>query len=669
MGGFLNFLSATDDSIFQLLLRPLQLDRSHRLERRFGCDRFLEIDVPNIEGYKVPKTLRSLGKAGKSIILDWLMGEHNFIADRSWRAFCNKPLRPKDKKLIETERDNKPAHRIFLFATNGNDFGPAQGTPTLSNHVPIFGTKAAWTVDGLLNWIRPTLENESQPALKLYARTTLALSRNSPTVVIQSEKIRHEPDIKVDGEDMTDGAGRLSYALAQKIAGSLALEHLPCGFQARFGDAKGLWSIDPLTSESREEWIEIRDSQSKWKRHDSVNVDYHDPAYRTFEVNGVSSELKSADLNTQFLPILIDRSIDKSKMISVIEKLLEQNLSEKIKSQREAMTNPLTCRKWIQETNSRITEKIKLGVVPFAGGLPAQLGDRMSLMLDAGFHPEISQLLREMTQQLYTRECEDLRKELKITVHKSTYAYMIPDFAGVLEPDEIYLHLSRNVGPPDAVESRSGFPLRYINMLVARCPAHFESDIQKVKAVFKPELAGLQDVIVFPTKGTPSLAKKLSGGDYDGDKAWICWESSIVDNFENAKVPTQPDLVAEGYMEKVSTTYKDLMTGEQDPTAVFLRKAFDFNLEPSMLGICTTFKENYTYAHPNLSSNQSIYLSTLLSNLVDQAKQGYKFTDSHWQRFKKEALGGVRVINPAYKEGVIDRASKHFMDRLKVVAE
>jgi len=40
-----------------------------------------------------------------------------------------------------------------------------------------------------------------------------------------------------------------------------------------------------------------------------------------------------------------------------------------------------------------------------------------------------------------------------------------------------------------------------------------------VKAVFKIELIGLKDIIVFSTKGNPSLAVKLSGGDHIGDIA------------------------------------------------------------------------------------------------------------------------------------------------------
>jgi RNA-dependent RNA polymerase len=48
-------------------------------------------------------------------------------------------------------------------------------------------------------------------------------------------------------------------------------------------------------------------------------------------------------------------------------------------------------------------------------------------------------------------------------------------------------------------------------------PAYLPTDIQRVKAVDKKELAHLTDVIVFSTKGNRSKVSLLSGGDYDGD--------------------------------------------------------------------------------------------------------------------------------------------------------
>jgi hypothetical protein len=229
----------------------------------------------------------------------------------------------------------------------------------------------------------------------------------------------------------------------------------------------------------------------------------------TFEVNSRSTTLKPAELNTQLLPILVDRAIQKSEMIKAIEQILVEGLTETLRSQQEAMKNPLACRKWIQDTNSYIGEKVDLGYVSYTAGLPTSQSERMNLLIHSGFHPMKLPILTELIRKYFEQRCEDLKEEMKITVPHSTYTYMVPDFAGVLEPDEVYLHPSQDISAGDFLSPQSGFPFRGVDLLVARLPAHFASDIQKVKTVFKEELFGLRDVIVFSTKGNPSLAAKL----------------------------------------------------------------------------------------------------------------------------------------------------------------
>ena len=465
---------------------------------------------------------------------------------------------------------------------------------------------------------------------------------------------------------MTDGAGRLSSALALKIVSILGLSYLPSGFQGRIGDAKGLWSIDTRYY-GDEEWIEIYDSQRKWKRSGETldDPDFKDPAHRTFEVNKTSGKLKSADLNQQLLPILIDRAKSKPAMRNALELLLKDDLRNTIESQRLAMENPLSFRKWVREYNPRLGDKVKHGAVPFVAALPESTEEKFNMFLDAGFDPLKQEFLKDLANKYYAQRCDELRNQLHITVPRSTYAFMVPDFAGVLEEGEIYIHISESF--VDELSPLSGCPLQGIDVLVARSPAHFASDIQRVRAVVKEGLLGLKDVVVFPTKGNPSLADKLSGGDYDGDLAWICWEPSIVENFCNAEVPRIPDLIHEGFILKDRTTYEELAKGEADPTITFLRRSFEFNLESSMLGICTVFKENVCYTQERINSKEAIYLSTLLGNLVDHAKQGYTFTDVQWNHFRATLIKNA-PRQPLHRSGDLDRGAKYIIDRLMYVA-
>jgi len=479
---------------------------------------------------------------------------------------------------------------------------------------------------------------------------------------------------------MTDGAGRLSLTLALRIREQLGLAHLPSGFQGRIGSAKGFWTINHQ-DHGLDEWIEVYDSQRKWERKSGQidDLDFSDSAHRTFEVNKYSGKLKSADLNLQLVPILMDRATSKVEMRQALENILEEGLEEESRLQRVAMNDPKSFRKWIRDNNAGLTDRVKYGVVQYKSALPVSLDERLNMFLDAGFDPKKLQFLRELATKAYTRKCDELKKRLNITVAHSTYAFMVPDFAGVLEPDEIYLHLSKNIVGDDELEvdPMAGLPLHDMDVLVARSPAHYVSDVQRVKAVVKVELMGLKDVIVFPTKtakGQPSLAAKLSGGDYDGDLAWVCWDQSIVSKFENHDIPKIPDLVKEGHITKDTTTYDDILKSVLNKamaTTKFLKHNFEFNLEKSMLGICTNWKDELCYAQKRVDSKRAVLMSTLLSNLVDQSKQGYLFTEDHWNILRTSIMREIKqqFRKPDYKSGTFHSKSTHILDRLMYVAD
>lgn len=466
------------------------------------------------------------------------------------------------------------------------------------------------------------------------------------------------------GPVMNDGAGRISRTLASKVKDKLGLSYTPSAFQGRLGGAKGLWLVDH-SDNSNEDWIETYPLQQKWNRRVHRNGAPDDPSHRTFEVNGISGPLKSADLNTQFLPLLVNGARDKKAMRESISTILQDGLRQKMDDILAAIDEPESFKKWIRESNANAKEKLKFGGIPCLAGLPVVREDRLNLLLDAGFYPRELQFMKDQALELFKFRIEDLKKRLNITVGKSCFAYMVPDFWGVLEPDEVYIDFSSF---KDDTSGFSGVVLRNDEILVARSPAHFGSDIQKVKAVVKPQFLGLKDVIVFPIKGNPSLADKLSGGDYDGDRAWVCWEQDIVNNFDPVELTKGPSLVKEGYLTKDARTYEELVQGHRDPVATFMKASLDVNMRPSMLGMCTNFKEKVFYELGDASHHANVALCQLLSDLVDQAKNGYGFSEESWKRFKKEKVG-ITPRQPAHMSDVVDdcKRSEHILDQLKIV--
>ncbi|RDI82319.1 Methylisocitrate lyase [Venturia inaequalis] len=65
-------------------------------------------------------------------------------------------------------------------------------------------------------------------------------------------------------------------------------------------------------------------------------------------------------------------------------------------------------------------------------------------------------------------------------------------------------------------------------VIVTRNPCLHPGDIRKLKVVNCPDLAHLTDCIVFPTQGGRATADLMSGGDLDGDKFFVSWDSDII---------------------------------------------------------------------------------------------------------------------------------------------
>ncbi|KAM0172439.1 hypothetical protein ACHAPC_010765 [Botrytis cinerea] len=655
-------------------LKPMRLDLTHRLERRFGSDRFFEIAIPHLESRKNGSAMSKSDPDAWNALKSWLVNGDHQLLGRTYKSYFLKCGERKKKSTLksDTKEDSSAIpYRAFLFATDGHRFVKRS---RMRNPAP--NVLVRMTVEELLNCIRPTSENDHQPYMKLFARTALVVSRNRATVTVEETQIRRKEDIRnPDVNDpsktyvMTDGAGRMSLALARKIVLKLELAYIPSAFQGRFGQAKGLWIVD-RTQDIENDWIELYGEQCKWKRGKKGSHDYGHPSHRTFEVVGHSAPLKTADLNTQLLPILMHQATNPKTMENAIVGALKEGLKQSLEELRSALNSPQELRCWNRLTNSSLQDRVKNGTLQWLGGLPTKNEDKLNLLLDAGFDPRRLQYVMDLVKKSFDMKCAELKERLNITVAKSTKVYMVPDFWGVLEPNEVHLDFSSFV---DNETGLSDIQLEDMDVLVARNPAHYPSDIQRVTAVNKHELRHLKDVIVFSTKGYPALADKLSGGDYDGDIAWVCWDRAIVESFANADVPKVPDLVEEGYIEQDKTTYAQLTKGSSDPTNKFLNASFDFNMCQSMLGRCTAWKEDIEYKIGDLDKPEITFLSTLLSNLVDQGKQGYIFTEQHFRKVKNHITASVGAPHmPAYKfknPSEREKLKGHILDKMTNVVE
>jgi hypothetical protein len=279
LSGSLSF-STGGSSLFQFRLEPMQLDRQHRLGRRLGNDRFLEIDMSQLKGRHIPSVMKKLGEECRAMVIEWLVDSDHSIFGRIWKPFFVKPKKETQhqKPKGDLPDDGGPGYLVYFFAVDGPGF------TDFSDHIPPLGAKDfKFDIPRLLNLIRPTGENTTESFLKLFARTPLgnypwtifkhivnrflALSRNTATVLLEQSQIHEKEDLIFGptNEVITNGAGRISLALALKVSAHLNLGYLPSGYQGRIGSAKGFWMVN-FDDKSGEEWIETYKSQRKWKQ-------------------------------------------------------------------------------------------------------------------------------------------------------------------------------------------------------------------------------------------------------------------------------------------------------------------------------------------------------------------------------------------------------------------
>jgi len=671
----LGFNSRSKGYLFSLKLEPLQRDNSCRLQRKFGSDRFLYLTVPAFERESIPPRFKSEVHKIEEQWDKWLSRDHSFLG-RKWRAFHLEDIKKKKSHRSAAERREEGAKkRVVLFAVEGWDIEP----------IPI---------GDMLNWFFPFADNMEQSFCKAFARLDLGLSRTTPTITVKPSQVLYVRDTLSDGtpEDvrfndrrldwsepydehvvMNDGCSVISVGAAKEIWKHLGRAGpIPSVFQARIGGAKGLWMISAPTNttdpEHNKVWIKITASQLKFTAHaedrDVSDKGDYDPLRLTFEVNGHSSRPRASELHISFIPILIDRGVETHTIAALMQERLRYDADELL----DTLLDPKKVRAWVSKQMTAKEEAFRAATtdpgVGWLGSLPNSLGEKIILLLESGFQLPNSEALANWFCRFVEAQFTSMEKSLSVPLGKATYLLGIADPHGILEPGEVHCNFMENF--VDEFSNETFFCLDDMDLLIARQPACRRSDIQKVRATFKMELAYLPDVVIFPSKGQFPLAGKLQGGDYDGDRFWLCWEQSLVEPFKNAPAPLHSPKPADYGIKVEKRKVREIINVHNLNTVGFwLEESFKFRNNPGLLGIVTNFLESQAYLQNTIHSPSLEALCAVHDLLVDTAKQGFVFTRKDFDNFVKGCRDlKPKARKPAYKE-VMDRSGRDMAQRTK----
>lgn len=654
--GGLDWCEPGQPGIFKLRLNPLKMEKTCRFHRRFGSDRFLSLTMPALT--KPPKHLRLQSQSSliRESLASWLTQNDHHCMGRKWRPYFVEEAKSKRKTKPE------PRFRVEFFAVDGEDFGHSYDlSPSIAPLCQGSENRTPMTVEALMDWHMPAEANMSQSSCKFFQRISIGLSKTFATAVLRPQQVLHLRD-KPGQTVMNDGCALMSRGLAKKICDSLGISgNTPSCFQGRIAGAKGLWMVDRhrsnLFADDDDVWIQISDSQLKIKPHPGSWREPVDKEKLTFEVVKWSKPLHPVELNVQLLGILENGSSVKEYIAELTREgidALYQDFAEVLTSNSNILCRSLIQKLWPADDSSKsMAYKVRQLEQWAANDIEGVIR-----FTEAGFAPQSFYPLRRRLGRCLRALLEQYVDELHIEVPLSAYAFCIADPYGVLKPDEVHLGFSNNW-------QAGGFAfednlLDGMDVLVGRLPAHLPSDIQRRRAVWKPELRHFKDVIVFSTQGNIPLAHMLSGGDYDGDTPWICWDKKIVQSFQNSDLPEQELSYPE---EHFGLTKHSVPMSEIQSPDEFWQRMFTFNLTLSKLGQCTVEHEKVSYDE-SINSWEAKELACLLGHLVDGRKSGVHLSEQAWRQYRRRISPRTRE-SPAYRKPGRRYKTSNIIDYLK----
>jgi len=668
-----------DGPLFDLEMLPPREEDTTAFQRKFGGDRIMVLDLPALN--KPPNHVK--GQNVQDRLLEMFMLDQPFLG-RKWLQYHVKDKKRRD--AAEQDESESGTFQVAFFALSG------PGLEEVS-------------IAECLDWAVPFGPNANQAACKANARLDLAASRTRPTLTFEPHQMfvgvddqyaqnmpddntYNDPDLffphLFDREkplEMSDGCCAISVRAMQKVQDLLGLDYLPSVVQARIFGAKGIWYIsasndgeDPTPDDV---WIKISKTQVKAKHDKQDMID--DAELRTLNVVNYSHPAKRSLLYPGFIPILLDRGVPAQVILDIARHQIEidgNNYLEAIKDIRGLY-------RWVNTMKDVSGTRSRNGGIPMQAGLPCATDERVLQLVGAGFEPADCAFLKKEVLDVGEYVFKLEARQFKIHLNQSTSLIGICDPTGTLKPGEVHILLSSAFKDNDTGQSRS--TLHGLEVLIARNPSLRNSDIQKARARFCPELAHLYDVVVFSAQGPRPLASKLSGGDYDGDTFWVTWQESLVQPFMNAPAPwaprdyqvfgltkdkvtlrdilvgpnqTQAALNARGPMTRSRGARSDALIPGQDSHDVkhldaqarkWIQRSTADRMQQQYLGVVTLLHGKLTYAENDISSEKADMLVDLHDHLVDADKQGLRYTEDSYTNFKRAVGIPSYLPEPAYR--------------------
>ncbi|KAF8078266.1 RNA dependent RNA polymerase-domain-containing protein [Lyophyllum atratum] len=564
---------------------------------------------------------------------------------------------------------------VFLFRTNE---GMVDGE-IVPKQFPGFSLLE------FLDWHNPPLPNSNQAMTKWTARFALGLSNSVPGPIPQNI---HDIDdiLSAEKSDMTDGCGEFSRSMSLAVCRQMGLEECPTGVQFRGRGTKGMVTERADTSPSGPLEIWLRPSQIKI-RYPADHHDPLDPTLRIFEILRTSRMRSPARVSSETIINLAENGVPhpifihllRASVAQIVEGLTTWEGPEAMytlwtnveragavvtsRRAREA-GGEARARGFSERSNDEDEDEDEDGIefdkalgerssawwADQTSGQPSSLEETVMVLLDAGFTPNNSAILREKLKQVVKTRIKDRVKNFRYELLHSAIAFVVPDPYGVLGPDEIQVKSSRR-----NLMDLDGLPTDTIlgDVLLTRNPCKVPTDVRKVRAVEDPLLRNYTDVIVCSVQGQRRLLDYLAGGDYDGDTATVIWAPEFVTPFKNAdeKYSKEPDgldscFTSAGNEKVVDFVERTRSLSLLDQTREAQKYLLGALRDSSLVGAYSTMHDNAIYSL-GYGNPRTVKLAYKFCKVLDGSKTGLRIKPA---TLKADTKDYKKTRGPEWKE-------------------
>ncbi|KAI0684509.1 RNA dependent RNA polymerase-domain-containing protein [Cytidiella melzeri] len=656
--------------VFHLQLDAMEIGRSFRFARYLGSRRLLQL--------KVPQQWRTDWVGLKKLLMQKFV-----LCGRVFVAFA-----VKDRKLYfveineNYEREDEPAE----------------------------GDQYRMSLEELVEWYNPMRLNSQQKISKWTTRFDLALSTSVPILQFKPENIciiddvcaRHVGDNIPASKIFTDGCGFMNASALVAIGRQLGFTERPTAVQGRILGSKGVWTLHPEhMSLDEPPSIWIRKSQQKIhlvspKEFSSRTLKQLHRAHLIFDLVAPARVWTPSRLSKDTIMNLEYNKVPKDLFVRLMEEGLQREVEALTKwdgpgampllwnainkasgvTMQRLQRTAMGMRRILGLTRDRREDSddsdtedetpvasqasADTAFVPSRTDTPPySIAERILERLQAGFSPTQDRILYEDIKRVLEETIKRFILGFRIVIPASAEVFIIPDPTSLLKPGQVHFTSSDYLKDP-LVEADARTILGEV--LLFRNPTRVASDVQKVTAVYLPELAQYKDVLVVPVQGDESLPSMLAGGDVDGDTAVCIWDPEIVNAFK------QPDMVREPHhlmsnfeplsaVPTVATVLHRMDRADSKAQDTILREHLLTGLTENRTGIYSKFHGNaiyqFGYNHPATIRNAFMF-----TTILDSRKSGLVLKeevyqeDKQWKKYGWDApvcLGGPdneQIVRP-----------------------